>query len=67
VILHITVTVLMWLGVFSVVTLVGNIDDSIFTLACLPLSLVLFILATGLTIQFFTTRAWRKRVENRLG
>jgi len=66
-ILHITITILMWLGVFSVVTLMGDSDDILFTLAYLPLGLVLFILATGLTIQFFTTRAWRKRVENRHG
>ncbi len=65
--LHVTITTMMWLGVFSVVALVRNIGDSIFTLAYLPLGLVLFILATGLTIQFFTTRAWRKRLENRLG
>ncbi len=66
-ILHITITILMWLGVFSVVTLMGDSDDILFTLAYLPLGLVLFILATGLTIQFFTTRAWRKRVEYRHG
>jgi len=65
-ILHIAITVLMWVGVFSVVAIVRNLDDNLFTLAYLPLGLVQFIFATGLTIQLFT-RAWRKRLENRLG
>ncbi len=64
-ILHITITILMWLG--AAITFFAAADGEYLFVPIYPFGAFMAFMATGLTIQFFTTKAWRKRVENRRG